>query len=169
MIVLGAVLAACGGSSATTTFSDPGASFTFSYPSALGRDFVGAKREVQGRPPSFSTNVGVNPTNVVIVSQYAIRKAAESYDPATLQSSVDLLVRTIARADGATVSGSGKGKLGELPAYTYDVAGPDETTSRILIAFKGKTEYYVKCTWKPAQEAAIKPACDQVASSFAVH
>ena len=169
LAVLAAVTAACGGSSSTATFSDPGATFTFSYPKDFARDFVGVKREVEGRAPEFSTNVGVNEANVVIASEYGIKRPFESYQPAAFQSLVDSLVRTITRADGARIGSIGHGKLGSLPAYTYDIEGPGDTRSHVVIGFRGRKEYFVKCTWKPAQEATIKSACDQVTTSFAVH
>jgi hypothetical protein len=166
-LVAGALVAAgCGGSSNTATFSDPGATFTFQFPSSFGRDFAAVKREVQGRPPKFSTNVGVNEANVIVVSEYGIRRAYESYKPADFQGSVDTLMRTIARAEGSQITSSGRGKLGPLDAYTYELSGPAGAKSKVLIGFKDKTEYYVDCTAHPEQAATIDKACDQVASTF---
>jgi hypothetical protein len=168
-LVAGAAFATgCGGSSNTATFSDPGATFTFQFPSSFGRDFAAVKREVQGRPPKFSTNVGVNEANVIVASEYAIRRAYESYSPADFQGSVDTLMRTIARAEDAQVTGKGRGKLGPLDAYTYQLTSADGAKSKVLLGFKGKTEYYVDCTAHPDQAATIAKACDQVTSTFKI-
>jgi hypothetical protein len=167
LLVAAAALAnGCGGSSSTATFSDPGATFTFQFPKSFGRDFAAVKREVQGRPPKFSTNVGVNEGNVIVVSEYGIRRAYESYAPADFQGSVDTLMRTIARAENAQITSMGRGKLGPLDAYVYQLSGADGTKSKVMLGFKDKTEYYVDCSAHQDQAATISKACDQVSSTF---
>ena len=106
---------------------------------------------------------------MIVASQYGLKKPYTDYTPADFQASIDTLVRTIARADGSRVTTIGRGKLGPLDAYTYALEGPGGSTSRIMIGFKDRTEYYVDCTSQPVQAKTISSACDQVTKTFAVH
>ena len=163
------LVTACGGGSRTTTYSDPNAPVTFAYPSDFTNGFADTGSEFAGRPPTFRTAVGVNSSNVVVISTYTIKKAYESYGGVTaFQPIVDSAARAIARAAKTQVTKIGHEKLGPLDGYTYDLDPGDGSGDgeRLIFAFRGTTEYFERCTWFAAQAEAVKKACQQVQATL---
>jgi hypothetical protein len=163
------LLAACGSDSKTTTFSQQGAGFTFDYPKDFSQGFANVGPEFRGRPPAFKTTAGLDSTNVLVVSRYVLKRAYETYGgPDRFQPFVDTAARTIARADGARITKSGRGKLGTLDAFTYDLALEGEHAERLVFGFQGTQQYFLRCSWDATGEARIPSACDGAQKSFAV-
>jgi hypothetical protein len=187
MLAAGAVLAALaavgvyftvsGGSDkpAVGQFQGIGAPVSFSYPNGL----------VPREPPSggllrptFSTAVGVNAANYVVVATYRIsanvqadgsaigsggsRLTADRFD-----ESVDRAAERIAAAQKLKAKGLAQpGKAGDLIARMYDYTRPGGSSARYAFAFRGHTEYSIACFWDPAHARALTAACDQVMTTL---
>src|SRR4051794_1365519 len=167
--VAGLLLVACGGPSKEITYTSPDASFTFSYPRDFIAGFKAASREIKDRPPKFSTTVGMDESNLLVVSEYGIKKPYESYKPDEFTPFVDATVRAIARASDLKITKSDREKLGPLDAYSYDLTGTDGSGSKMILGFKGKVQYFLRCNWQIGDGAdRIPPACDGARKSFKV-
>ena len=161
------LLVACGGQSDSITYTSPDASFTFKYPRDFIAGFKAPTREIKDRPPKFSTNVGMDDSNLLVLSEYTIKRPYESYKPDEFTPFVDATVRAIARASNLKVTDSDREKLGPIDAYAYTLTGADGSGSKMVLGFKGKTQYFLRCNWAPVGAAArIEPACDQARKSF---
>jgi hypothetical protein len=161
------LLVACGGQSDSITYTSPDASFTFKYPRDFIAGFKAPTREIKDRPPKFSTNVGMDDSNLLVLSEYAIKRPYESYKPDEFTPFVDATVRAIARASNLKVTDSDREKLGPIDAYAYTLTGADGSGSKMVLGFKGKTQYFLRCNWAPGGGAdRIEPACDQARKSF---
>jgi hypothetical protein len=167
VVVVAALLAACGGTSKSITYTSPDASFTFSYPRDFLAGFKASSREIKDRPPKFSTTVGMDEANLLVVSEYAIKRPYESYKPDEFTPFVDATVRTIARASKLKITKSGREKLGSIEAYSYDLQGPESSGSKMILGFKGRVQYFLRCNWVPGEGAdRIPSACDGARKSF---
>jgi hypothetical protein len=170
-------LLSAGGDSkpATGEFQRAGAPVSFSYPS----DLVPRQPPRGGLlKPTFSTAVGVDAANYVVVATYHIsadvqadgsaigsggsRLTADRFD-----QSVDRAAERIAQAQKLTAKGPAEaGKAGDLVARIYDYTRPNGSSARYAFAFRGHIEYSIACFWDPAHAAPLRAACDQVMSSL---
>jgi hypothetical protein len=161
------LLAACGGQSESITYTSPDATFTFRYPRDFIAGFKAPAREIKDRPPKFSTNVGMDESNLLVVSEYTIKRPYESYKPGEFQPFVDATVRAIARASNLKVATSEREKLGPIDAYAYTLTSADGSGAKMVLGFKGRTQYFLRCNWAPGGGAdRIEPACDEARKSF---
>ena len=159
-------LAACGGSG-TATFDDKGAPFTFEYPKDLNRVYANTGREIQGVPPKYKVALGTDETNVVVVAQYRLAKDVSKLKPAKLAVAVERSARALARALKGTAPKKSDANLGALPATQFEFTSQDDTlTTRLLYAFEGKTQYFLRCQWNADGKDAIPGACEKVAETF---
>jgi len=166
-VVAAVLLAACGGTSDSITYTSPDASFTFKYPRDFIAGFKAPTREIKDRPPKFTTNVGMDESNLMVVSEYGIKRPYESYKPDEFTPFVDATVRAIARASSLKVTGSDREKLGPIDAYAYTLTAPDGGGEKMILGFKGLKQYFLRCTWAPGGGAdRIQPACDEARKSF---
>jgi hypothetical protein len=166
-----------GGSSAPKTgqFQRAGAPVSFAYPHGL----------VLRKPPSggllkptFSTAVGVDAANYVVVATYRIsadvqadgsaigtggsRLTADRFD-----QSVDRAAERIAAAQKLKAKSLAEpGKAGDMIARIYDYTRPGGSSARYAFAFRGHTEYSIACFWDPTHAQALSAACDQVMTSL---
>jgi hypothetical protein len=166
-----------GGSSAPKTgqFQRAGAPVSFTYPNGL----------VLRKPPSggllkptFSTAVGVDSANYVVVATYRISANVQADGSAIGSSgsrltadrfdqSVDRAAERIASAQKLKAKGLAKpGKADDMIARVYDYTRPGGSSARYAFAFRGHTEYSIACFWDPAHATALSAACDQVMTSL---
>jgi hypothetical protein len=156
-------------------FQRAAAPVSFSYPS----DLVTRQPPSGGLlKPTFSTAVGVNAANYVVVATYRIsanvqadgsaigtggsRLTADRFD-----QSVDRAAERIAAAQKLKAKGLAQpGKAGDLIARIYDYTRPDGSSARYAFAFRGHTEYSIACFWDPAHATALSAACTQVMTSL---
>ena len=156
-------------------FQAAGAPVTFSYPS----DLVARKPPSGGLlKPAFSTAVGVDAANYVVVATYKIsadvqpdgsaigsggsRLTADRFD-----QSVDRAAERIAVAQKLAAKGPAQpGKAGDLIARIYDYTRPGGSSARYAFAFRGHTEYSIACFWDPAHAEAMSAACTQVMTTL---
>ena len=169
VLLVGLVLTACGGPSDSITYTSPDASFTFSYPRDFIAGFKAASREIKDRPPKFSTTVGMDESNLLVMSEYNIKRPYESYKPDEFTPFVDATVRAIARASDLKITDSSREKMGPLDAYKYELEGADGNGSTMTLGFKGKVQYFLRCNWAAGEGAdRIPPACDQARKTFKI-
>lgn len=160
-------LAGCGGSD-SATFDDAGAPFTFQYPQDLHKVFADTGREIQGLPPKYKVSLGTDAANVVVVANYKLPKDVSKLKKAALAIAVERSARALARALKGTVPKSSSTQLGDLPATQFDFSTKTTSlTTRLIYAFQGKEQYFVRCQWNADGKDAIPSACDQVAETFA--
>jgi hypothetical protein len=166
-----------GGSSkpAAGRFQAVGAPVNFSYPSDLVR-----RQPPRGGllKPAFSTAVGLDGVNYVVVATYRIsadvqadgsaigtggsRLTADRFD-----QSVDRAAERIAAAQKLKAKGPVQpGKAGDLIARIYSYTRPGGSSARYAFAFRGHTEYSIACFWTPVHAAQLSAACDQVMASL---
>ena len=169
ILIAGALtLGACGGNASDTPFAEQGAPFTFSYPSELHKVFADTGREFKGLDPTYRIAIGSDETNIVVVATYALKKDVATVNKTKLAVSVERAARALARAMKGNPPQRSETKLGALPATRYDFSAKDASlTTRLIYAFKGKTQYFVRCQWKTEQADLITAACDEVAKTFA--
>jgi hypothetical protein len=161
------VLAACGGGEEPDRFTEDGAPFSFSYPPDLQKVFADTGREIKGVEPDYRVAFGIDETNVVVAATYPLMREVAMVEETDLQVAVQRAARALAKALKADLPERTETKLGDLPATQYeftDRAG--NLTTRLLYAFEGKTQYFVRCQWDADGEDAIPAACDEVAETF---
>ncbi|MGI9116593.1 MAG: hypothetical protein ACR2JV_03010 [Gaiellales bacterium] len=159
-------LSACGGSDGTT-FDDAGAPFTFQYPKDLHKVFANTGREIQGLAPKYKVALGLDETNVVVAAYYVLPKDVSKIKKATLAVAVERSARALARALDGTVPKRSTTDMGDLPATQFEFSTQNGSlTTRLLYAFQGKKQYFLRCQWNDAGKDSIPGACDQVAGSF---
>ena len=167
-LVVGAALGlgACGGSDGTA-FEEPGAPFTFSYPADLQKVYAQTGREIQGLPPKYKVALGTDETNVVVVAYYQLPKDVSKIKKNALAVAVERSARALARALKGTVPKSTSTQMGDLPATQFEFSTQSKSlTTRLVYAFQGKQQYFLRCQWNAAGEETIPGACDQVRESF---
>ena len=165
VLVVIAVLAGCGGSS-DARFAADGAPVEFRYPKTL-TELPNSGRQIKGRDPVFTTTVGIDDANAIVVATYAIKRAAESYEPAVFEEFVGAAVRAIARAGNQRIAKSDRGKLAGLDAFIYELQGDGPATTHVL-AFKGRTQYFVRCQTDVGHEQEIADACTRVRETLKI-
>jgi hypothetical protein len=156
-------------------FQAAGAPVSFGYPS----DLVARKPPSGGLlKPTFSTAVGVDAANYVVVATYKIsadvqpdgsaigsggsRLTADRFD-----QSVDRAAERIAAAQKLKAKGLAQpGKAGDLIARIYEYTRPGGSSARYAFAFRGHTEYSIACFWDPAHAEAMNAACTQVMTTL---
>jgi hypothetical protein len=164
--VAAVLLAACGGSD-SASFSESGAPFTFSYPKDLHRVYADTGREIKGLPPTYRVALGTDETNVVVVAQYALAKDVSKLKKGALAIAVERSARALARALKGTPPKTSTTTMGDLPAtqFQFDTQSGSLTT-RLVYAFQGKTQYFVRCQWEDTSKDAITAACDEVVKTL---
>jgi hypothetical protein len=156
-------------------FQTAGAPVNFSYPS----DLVPRQPPRGGLlKPTFSTAVGVNAANYVVVATYKISADVQSDGSAIgtggsrltadrFDESVDRAAERIAAAQKLKANGPVEpGKAGDLIARVYSYTRPNGSSARYAFAFRGHTEYSIACFWDPAHATQLSAACDQVMTSL---
>ena len=177
LAAVGAYFLLSGGSSkpAGGQFQPAGAPVNFSYPS----DLVTRQPPRGGLlKPTFSTAVGLDAANYVVVATYKISADVQSDGSAIgtggsrltadrFDESVDRAADRIAAAQKLKAKGPAQpGKAGDLIARIYTYTRPDGSSARYAFAFRGHTEYSIACFWDPAHATQLSAACDQVMTSL---
>lgn len=169
MIALAAlVLAACGGSENGVKFGEAGAPFTFTYPADLQKVFADTGREIKGLDPAYRVAVGTDETNVVVAATYDLPQDTSKVKPDKLAIAVERAARALVRAQGGSPPTKSETTLGDLPATQFEFSAKRRgLTTRLIYAFEGKTQYFVRCQWNEDGAETIPAACDEVRESFA--
>jgi hypothetical protein len=181
VVLGGAAIAAyfllSGGSSTPSEgqFQGATAPVSFAYPSELV-----ARQPPRGGllKPTFSTAVGLNPANYVVVATYRISADVQSDGSAIgtggsrltadrFDESVDRAAERIASAQKLKATGPVQpGKAGDMIARVYTYTRPGGSSARYAFAFRGHTEYSIACFWDPAHAAQLSAACGRVMTSL---
>lgn len=166
--VLALALAACGGADDGVRFGEEGAPFTFSYPANLQKVFADTGREIKGLDPAYRVAIGTDETNVVVAATYDLPQDTAKVKPERLAIAVERAARALVRAQGGSPPEKSETTLGDLPATQFQFTAPRRgLTTRLIYAFEGKTQYFVRCQWDEDGTETIPAACDQVRESFA--
>ena len=164
-----------GGGTSGGQFQGATAPVSFTYPN----DLVTRKPPQGGLlKPTFSTAVGLDAGNYVVVATYHISANVQADGSAVgtggtrltadrFDQSVDRAAERIAAAQKLTAKGPVQpGKAGDMIARVYTYTRPGGSTALYAFAFRGHTEYSVACFWDPAHAATMQPACEQVMTSL---
>jgi hypothetical protein len=164
-----------GGGTAGGQFQSDIAPVGFTYPG----DLVTRKPPQGGLlKPTFSTAVGVDAGNYVVVATYRISANVQADGSAVgtggtrltadrFDQSVDRAAERIASAQKLTAKGPVQpGKAGDLIARVYSYTRPGGSSALYAFAFRGHTEYSIACFFDPAHATAMQAACQQVMQSL---
>jgi hypothetical protein len=164
-----------GGGTAGGQFQSDIAPVSFTYPG----DLVTRKPPQGGLlKPTFSTAVGVDAGNYVVVATYRISANVQADGSAVgtggtrltadrFDQSVDRAAERIASAQKLTAKGPVQpGKAGDLIARVYSYTRPGGSSALYAFAFRGHTEYSIACFFDPAHATAMQAACQQVMQSL---
>ena len=164
-----------GSGSSGGQFQSATAPVSFTYPN----DLVTRKPPQGGLlKPTFSTAVGLDAGNYVVVATYHISANVQADGSAVgtggtrltadrFDQSVDRAAERIAAAQKLTAKGPVQpGKAGDLIARVYSYTRPGGNTALYAFAFRGHTEYSIACFWDPAHATAMQAACQQVMTSL---
>ncbi len=152
---------------ALASYDQQGAPFRFSYPPAFTTQAENTGPEVKGRAPVHKVAVGRDETNVVVVAAYRLRKPVEEFAPSDFAAVLDRAATTLARARKVRIARRATGKLGDLSSTVYELtptAGGIE--QRLVYAFRGTTQFFVRCQWDAAGKAFVRAGCDEVQRTF---
>ena len=169
VLATGLAAASCGGSDADAlaVYDQEGAPFRFSYPPAFTTQAENTGPEVKGRAPVHKVAVGRDETNVVVVAAYRLKKPVEQFKPSDFAAVLDRAAATLAGARKVRVARRGTGKLGDLDSTIYELTPTASgLEQRLVYAFRGTTQYFVRCQWDAAGRAALEPGCDEVQRTF---
>ncbi len=164
---LAALAAGCGGDDEPeeTRFEQEDAPFAFAYPPEL-TPVEPRLAQTEGRPPVFTVSLGIDEANYVNVASYHMKVPLDLGDPSH-QREVDRAAQALAKSTAWDLGARQEGKLGPLPAYTYPLEKIDTgREGRLVYAFSGADQYFVRCEWEYDIAPAIPPACDQVQRTF---
>lgn len=161
-----AVVAGCGDDEEPeeTRFEEEGA-FAFSHPPELV-PVDPRLAQTANRPPTFSISLGIDDANYVNVAHYRMRVPLDMADPEH-QREIDRAAQNLARSTTWEIGARQEAKLGPLTAFVYPLekieAGRE---GRLVYAFSGSDQYFVRCEWEYDVAPAIPPACDEVQRTF---
>jgi hypothetical protein len=152
-----------------------GHGITFQYPTGWHRLAPGASTARAGNQ-LWTTWVGparAMSADVVIVSAYRLPVAVTPRNLAAARPSIEAAVRQLVRQSGGRVlSGAARTRLGGLPAYRFRIRarafGGRTVESRLVLAFRGRTEYFLNCQHQVggSRARAIGAGCDRIVASF---
>ena len=161
------LLAACGGDDAPEErrFEQDGAPFAFAYPPDL-ITIQPQLRETERSAPTFKTSVGTDEANYVARRDLRHQGAGRSREPGEPEH-VDRAAQFLAKNTGWELGARQQAKLGPLDAFVYPLEKIDAgREGRLVYAFSGPVEYFVRCEWEYDVSPTIPVACDQVQRSF---
>ena len=161
------LLTACGGDDAPAErrFEQDGAPFAFAYPPDLVT-IQPQLRETERSAPTFKTSVGTDEANYVHVATYDTKVPVDLANPEN-QNAVDRAAQFLAKNTGWELGARQQAKLGPLDAFVYPLEKIDAgREGRLIYAFSGPVEYFVRCEWEYDVSPTIPVACDQVQRTF---
>jgi hypothetical protein len=120
----------------------------------------------------WSTTVGLDQRNVVIVSQFTLSVSITSDNVDSKADAIrGQLGSLFAQAGGALTDGPTSEQMGGLPALGFagsaKTPNGDAVDSRLVLAFDGTTEYFVNCQYDARHADDVGAGCDEIVSSFA--
>lgn len=149
------------------TFDGSGVSFRF--PDGW-EPFPGASFAATGRELS-RTVLGLDERNAVLVATYRLNTDITAASFATLKPEiVESIERLVADAGGRVLEGPADLTLDGMPALRFEVAIPADDgvrlTSRLVVAFRGDTEYWLNCRHDAEHAQEILDGCDLIVRTF---
>jgi hypothetical protein len=160
LTLLAATATAGCGSTAARRYEETGLDVTFEIPprfSILHRMPVARTTGV----PADTAAIGAGQGNRIVVSRYNLRVTATEENLPRIKPEIDAVVGQLA---GRRVRGR-RVEFGGLPGYEYRLTAPP-VADRIVVLFRGGTEYLVRCGSTPKRRDDVAEACDAVLSSL---
>jgi len=170
VLLLALLASGCGDDAdgqATPVYDQEGAPFRFAFPTGFTTQAEDTGPEIKGRAPVHKVAVGRDERNVVVVAAYRLKKPVEEFEPSDFAAVLDRAAATLALARKVRVARRGTGTLGDLPSTVYQLtptAGGLE--QRLIYAFRGTTQFFVRCQWDAAGKDALVAGCEEVQRSF---
>lgn len=121
----------------------------------------------------WQEGVGIDSTNLVLVSEYLLNFEITDSDVADLEAEIVTAIGGLVEQAGGTVEGAPEPTtVGGFPAYTFEASGittvEDATVdSRFVLVFDGDAEYFINCQYESDSESEILAGCDQIVETFA--
>jgi hypothetical protein len=145
---------------------------SFSYPSGWKPLTVSDSSASTGSQ-AWSRAFGIDGRNLVSVSAFelgvSITDANLQARSESIRSQLDSL---FAQAGGFLAGGPAPQEMGGLPglSFTGTAKNPNGRTvhSRLILAFDGRTEFFVNCQYDEQGRERILSGCDRVVSTFSV-
>jgi hypothetical protein len=145
---------------------------TFQYPADWNPVQTSGSSASQGSQ-AWSEAFGIDNANFVVVSQYGVNL---SITPSNIDQHTSELTTQIqslfTQAGGSMQSGPTKLTMAGFPALGYSgtAVNPQAVSvkTRIVLAFNGKTEYFVNCQSTGDSNDALDTGCEQIVSTFSV-
>ena len=149
-------------------YADHGISF--SYPSGWKQLRLTGTSASAGSQ-DWSATFGLDQRNVVIVSQFTLTVSITADD---IDSKADAirgqLDSLFTQAGGALTGGPTRERMGGLPALGFSgrakTPNGDAVDSRLVLAFDGRTEYFVNCQYDAEHADDVAAGCDEIVSTF---
>ncbi len=167
---------AASGCGASTDKSYEGHGVSFHYPGSWGPAvFTGqsAKNASGLWTEAFKPRSSSSGADVIFVSEYRTPVAVTKKNRATYSEQVGASVSSVAeQAGGALLAGPTMISMGGMPGYGFRVSATTRdnlsSESRILLVWKGKSEYYLNCQHDTSGKyaAEIERACAEIIDSF---
>ena len=117
--------------------------------------------------PAYRVAFGTDETNVVVAASYDLNQDVAKVKQAKLDVAVERAARALIRAMNGSPPEKTSTKLGDLPATQFEFSARNQgLTTRLIYAFEGKTQYFVRCQWNDEGTETIPGACDEVVKTF---
>jgi len=110
--------------------------------------------------------------DLVALTAYPINQSISADNIAAYESELSSFMADLAQNSGGSVTdGPTSVTMGGLPGFRFEASFPDKKgtlESRIMMVFKGKTEYYLNCQHRSdsSRAAEIESGCNSIADSF---
>ena len=169
MIIVVVALAVTGGSGAKT-FSAHG--FSFNYPGQW-RPLARVTNSATSGTALTSDAVGIDGSDLVQVATYRLNVAVTPDNFSDVRDAFDQVIQqTVSQANGSVLKGATEIQVGGLRGLRYQITAANaagvQTESRIVLAFRGMTEYFLNCQHVAVHATEIESGCDQIVQSFKV-
>ncbi len=167
MVIVVVALVVAGGSGAKT-FSAHG--FSFNYPGKW-RPLARVTNSATTGTALTSDAVGIDGSDLVQVATYHLNLAVTADNFSQLRDAFDQVIQqTVSQANGSVLQGATEISMGGLRGLRYQITATNtagvQTESRVVLAFRDMTEYFLNCQHVAAYATEIESGCDQIMQSF---
>ena len=149
--------------------------FDYQVSHPIWQEFFGPQPAAPTDPTQPAPAPDALQRDIVAVASYRTNVAITKKNLARYKRSIQIAILQLTlQSHGAILSGPTRVTMGGLPGYRFQVtATVDDNAiveSRLVLVFRGKTEYYLNCQHLQAGPLAteIESGCDQLMQSFKV-
>jgi hypothetical protein len=161
-----------------TAWQHIGGQFQYQSGTALWTEFFApilptAPPADPNQPASTTTPAPDRVTDLVAVAAYRLPVSITKKNLPKYKQLIQMTIAQLAtKAGGQVTTAAVRVTMGKLPGYRFEVAVPTQAgttlSSRIVLVFKKKIEYFVNCQYVQdgPLAAEVTSGCDQVIRSF---